>query len=168
MNLQALHSMTYGMYVLCSKKDNKFNGQLCNTVFQVCSEPPVVACALNKQNLTNEFVAASKVFTASILDKDTPLRFIGNFGFKSGREVDKFEGVQYKLGEVGAPIVVDNAVAYIEAKVIDQVDVHTHTIFIGEIVAADVIKEGEPMTYDYYHKVRRGTTPTTAPTFVKP
>ena len=96
MNLQALHKFSYGLYVVCSKKDGKVNGQIANTVFQVCSEPPIIAAALNKQNLTNEFVSISKVFTVSILSQDTPLSFIGNFGFKSGRDIDKFEGIKIK------------------------------------------------------------------------
>ena len=167
MNLKALYKLGYGLYVVCSKKGDKLNGQIANTVFQVCSEPPIIAVALNKQNLTNEFVSASKVFTVSIISQDTPLNFIGGFGFKSGREVDKFKGVGYKLGETGAPIVLDNTLAYLEAKVINQTEVGTHTIFIGEIVAADVVKEGEPMTYAYYHEVKRGTTPKTAPSYIE-
>jgi len=166
-NLKALYKLGYGLYVVCSKKGDKLNGQIANTVFQVCSEPPIVAVALNKQNLTNEFVSASKVFTVSILSQDTPLNFIGGFGFKSGREVDKLKDIGYKLGETGAPIVLDNTLAYLEAKVINQTDVSTHTIFIGEIVAADVVKEGEPMTYAYYHEVKRGTTPKTAPVYIE-
>lgn len=167
MNLQALHKIGYGLYVVCSRKDGKLNGQTANTIFQVCSEPPIIAAALNKQNLTNEYVAASKVFTVSILSQETPLSFIGNFGFKSGRDVDKFQGVNYKTGETGAPIVLDNTLSYLEARVINQMDVVTHTIFIGEIVAAEVVNEGEPMTYAYYHLVRRGTTPKTAPTYIQ-
>jgi flavin reductase (DIM6/NTAB) family NADH-FMN oxidoreductase RutF/rubredoxin len=167
MNLKALYKLGYGLYVVCSKKGDKLNGQIANTVFQVCSEPPIIAVALNKQNLTNEFVSASKVFTVSILSQDTPLSFIGGFGFKSGREVDKLKGIGHKLGETGAPIVLDNTLAYLEAKVINQVEVGTHTIFIGEIVAADVVKEGEPMTYAYYHEVKRGTTPKTAPSYIE-
>jgi len=167
MNLQALHRLSYGMYVVCSKKNDKFNGQISNTVIQVCSEPPVIAMALNKQNLTNEYVAASKVFTVSVLAEQTPLNLIGNIGFKSGRDVDKLKGVNYKIGETGAPIVLDNTLAYLEAKVISQMDVSTHTIFVGEVMAAEVVKEGEPMTYAYYHQVKRGTTPKTAPTYVE-
>ena len=167
MNLQALHRVSYGLYVVCSKKDGKFNGQIANTIFQVCSEPPIITAALNKQNLTNEFVSSSKVFAVSILSQDTPLSFIGNFGFKTGRDVDKFKGVNYKVGETGVPIVLDNTLAYLEAMVINQMDVSTHTIFVGEIVAADVIKEGELMTYAYYQQVKRGTTPKTAPTYIE-
>jgi len=167
MDLKALYKLGYGLYVVCSKKGDKLNGQIANTVFQVCAEPPIIAVALNKQNLTNEFVSTSKVFTVSILSQDTPLSFIGNFGFKSGRDVDKLKGINYKLGETGAPIVLDNALAYLEAKVINQVEVVTHTIFIGEVVAADVLKEGEPMTYAYYHEVKRGSTPKTAPIYIE-
>ncbi|TEU02131.1 MAG: flavin reductase, partial [Dehalococcoidia bacterium] len=109
----------------------------------------------------------SGVFTISILEQETPLGFIGRFGFKSGREVDKLDGVTYKLGETKAPIVLDHTLAYLEARVINHVDVGTHTIFIGELVAAEVIGEGEPMTYAYYHQVKRGTTPKTAPSYHK-
>jgi len=166
-NHKALHNCTYGLYVIGSRKGDRLNGQIANTVIQVTSEPPTIAVCINKQNLTHEFISESKVFTASILSQDTPLSFIGHFGFKSGREVDKLKDVNYKLGEAKAPIVVDHSVAYLEAKVINQLDVGTHTIFIGELVGADVLSEGEPMTYAYYRQVKRGTTPKTAPSYIE-
>ncbi len=153
--------------MVASQKQGKLNAQIANTVVQVTSEPPTIAVCINKQNLTHEFITESKVFVASVLSQDTPLSFIGHFGFKSGREVDKFKDVNYKLGEAKAPIVLDHSLAYLEAKVINQVDVGTHTIFIGELVGADVLREGEPMTYAYYHQVKRGTTPKTAPSYIE-
>jgi flavin reductase (DIM6/NTAB) family NADH-FMN oxidoreductase RutF len=167
MNLKALHSCSYGLYVVSSRKGGTLNGQIVNTIFQVTSEPPTIAVSINQQNLTHEFINESKVFAASILSQDTPLSFIGRFGFKSGRDVDKFKDVNYKLGETKAPIILDHSLAYLEARVVNQVDVGTHTIFIGELVGADVIREGEPMTYAYYHRVKRGTTPKTAPSYIK-
>ena len=167
MNLKALQKLGYGLYVVCSRKGDKYNGQIANTIFQVCSEPPVIAVAINRQNLTHEFIDQSKVFTGSILSQDTPLNFIGNFGFKSGRQVDKFKEVHYKLGETQAPVVLDHTLAYLEAKTINHVEVGTHTIFVGEIIGADIVKEGEPMTYAYYHQVKRGTTPKSAPSYVE-
>jgi flavin reductase (DIM6/NTAB) family NADH-FMN oxidoreductase RutF/rubredoxin len=166
MNRKALRSLSYGLYVVASQKQGKLNAQIANTVVQVTSEPPNISVCINKQNLTHEFITKSKVFTASILSQDTPLSFIGHFGFKSGREVDKLKGINYKLGETKAPIILDHCLAYLEARVIDQVDVGTHTIFIGELVGADVIGEGEPMTYAYYHQVKGGTTPKTAPSYI--
>lgn len=167
MNTKALHQISYGMYIVGSRKGDSINGQTCNTVIQVSSEPPIISACINKGNLTHDFISDSGVFAVSILSQDTPLSLIGRFGFKSGREVDKFEGIDYKLGETKAPIVLDNTLAYLEAKVINSVDVGTHTIFIGELVGAEVIQEGEPMTYAYYHQVKRGTTPKTAPSYHK-
>jgi flavin reductase (DIM6/NTAB) family NADH-FMN oxidoreductase RutF len=136
-------------------------------VFQVTSEPPAIAVCINKQNLTHEFISQSKVFTTSVLSQDTPLSFIGHFGFKTGREMDKFTDINYRLGETKVPIVLDHSLAYLESRVINQVDGGTHTIFMGELVGADVLKKGEPMTYAYYHQVKRGTTPKTAPSYIK-
>jgi flavin reductase (DIM6/NTAB) family NADH-FMN oxidoreductase RutF len=166
-NLKALHKLGYGLYVICSRKGDKLNGQIANTVFQVCAEPPIIAVAINRHNLTHEFITQGKIFTASILSQDTPLSFIGHFGFKSGSDIDKFEGINYKIGDTQAPVVTDNTLAYLEARVINQVDVGSHTIFIGELVGAEVVKEGEPMTYAYYHQVKRGTTPKTAPVYIE-
>jgi len=167
MNTKALRNLSYGLYVVGSQKQGKLNAQIANTVVQVTSEPPSISVCINKQNLTHKFITESKVFTASILAQDTPLSFIGHFGFKSGRDVDKLKDINYKLGETKAPIIIDHSVAYLEAKVINQIDVGTHTIFIGEIVGADVLGEGEPMTYAYYHQVKRGTTPKTAPSYIE-
>ena len=167
MNNKALHKLSYGLYVISSKKGDKLNGQIANTVFQVTSEPPTIAVIINKQNLTHEFITESRLFTASILSQDAPLSFIGHFGFKSGRDIDKFEGINYKIGETRAPVVIDNALAYLEANVIQELSIGTHTIFVGELVGADVLREGEPMTYAYYHQVKRGTTPKTAPSYIE-
>ncbi|MFC1950607.1 rubredoxin [Chloroflexota bacterium] len=167
MNPKALHKLSYGLYIVSSKKGNRFNGQISNTVFQVTSEPPIIAVSINKNNLTHEFIKESKVLVASVLSQDTPISFIGHFGFKSGRDIDKFESINYKIDNTQAPVVTDNTLAYLEAKVIHQLDVETHTIFIGKLVGADVIKEGKPMTYAYYHQAKRGATPKAAPVYIE-
>ena len=167
MNLKALHMISYGLYVIGSRKGDRLNGQIANTVIQVSSQPPLISVCINKENLTHEYIRSSGAFSVSVLSQDTPLSFIGHFGFKSGRDIDKFEGVNYKIGETQAPIVLDHALAYMEAKVTQEVDAGTHTDFIGDLVAAEVLREGEPMTYAYYHQVKRGTTPKTAPSYVE-
>jgi len=168
MNLQALHKLGYGVYVVCSRKGDKFNGQIANTLFQVTSDPPTVAVSINKKNLTHEYIEESRIFTASVLCQDTPLPFIGRFGFKSGRDIDKLDGVKYKIGVTGAPVILENAVSYIEARVIQEIDVLTHTIFIGEVINADIVTEMVCMTYEYYQQVKGGKTPVTAPSYITP
>ena len=141
MNPKTLHKISYGVYVICSKNGEKINGQIANALFQVTSEPPTIAVSINKQNLTHEYIKKSNFFTVSILSENTPMIFIGNFGFKSGRDIDKFKDVEYKLGKAKVPIVLDNTLACIEAKVIDKIDAGTHTIFIGKVEDAEILSE---------------------------
>ena len=166
MDLGALYKISYGVYVVSSHDDKKLNAQIANSVMQITSEPATVAVSINKKNLTHDYIKASKVFAVSILCQTTPLPFIGNFGFKSGRDIDKLQNVNFKLGQTGSPIISDNAVAYLEAEVIQDIDAGTHTIFIGKVVVAEVLTQEPVMTYEYYHQVKRGTTPKTAPTYI--
>jgi flavin reductase (DIM6/NTAB) family NADH-FMN oxidoreductase RutF/rubredoxin len=166
MDAKALYKIGYGLYVVTSKKGEKLNGQIANTVFQITSEPPTIAVSINKSNLTWEFIKESGVFAVSVLCQDTPLDFIGRFGFKSGRDTDKLEGINYKIGQTKAPIVTDNAVAYLEVEVSNEMDMGTHTVFAGRVINAEVLTDEVCMTYDYYHKIKRGTTPKTAPSYV--
>lgn len=165
MDTKALHTISYGLYIVTAKKGERLNGQVANTVFQVTSEPPTLAIGINKNNLTHEFIQAGRGFAVSVLAKEAPLSLIGQFGFKSGREIDKLAAVKYKLTPGGLPYLSEHALAYLEAKVEKEVDAGTHTLFIGTLTEAAVLLKGEPMTYAYYHQVKRGTTPKTAPTF---
>jgi flavin reductase (DIM6/NTAB) family NADH-FMN oxidoreductase RutF/rubredoxin len=167
MNLKAAQKICYGLYIISSKKDDRINGQIANTVFQITSDPPTIAVSINKQNLTGEYIPASKVFTVSILSKEAPMTLIGNFGFKSGRDIDKFKDVKFKTGTTGAPVVLEHTVGYLDCEVIGTTDVGTHTIFIGKVVDCDTFSDVEPMTYAYYHEIKGGKSPKTAPTYVK-
>jgi flavin reductase (DIM6/NTAB) family NADH-FMN oxidoreductase RutF/rubredoxin len=167
MNPKSLQSISYGVYIVTSGKEARCNGQIANTVVQVSSQPPTIAVSINKQNFTHEIIKETGVFAVSVLSEAAPLSFIGDFGFRCGRQVDKFERVEYKIGKTGARIVLNHAVAYFEARVIDLIDEGTHTLFIGEIVDADLLSDEIPMTYSFYHKIKRGTTPQSAPTYAQ-
>ncbi|MFC1508069.1 rubredoxin [Candidatus Omnitrophota bacterium] len=167
MDPNILHNIGYGMYIVSSNKGDKLNGQIVNTVFQITSEPVAIAISINKKNLTHEFIEESEHFTISILLEDTPLSFIGKFGFTSGRGGDKFKDVKFEKLASGVPAVTEHSIGYIEGKVLNKVDCGSHTIFIGEMTDSRVLKSGRALTYDYYHQVKRGTTPKTAPTFIK-
>jgi len=166
LNPEALHKISYGLYIITSGKD-RYNGQIANTVFQMTSEPLIIAVCINKQNYTHELIKQTNVFAVSVLSKSAPLRLIGSFGFRYGRNLDKFEGIDYKIGKTGTRIVLDNSIAYIEAAVIGEVDAGTHTLFMGRVIDSEILSDEEPMTYAYYHEVKRGTTPSSAPTYLK-
>jgi rubredoxin/flavin reductase (DIM6/NTAB) family NADH-FMN oxidoreductase RutF len=156
------------MCIICSNEEGRYDGCIVNTVFQIVPEPPMVAISVNKENLTHEYITKSKVFTVSVLAENTPMLFIGKFGFRSGRDIDKFEQTRYKIGQTGTPIILDNVASFIEAEVVEAIDVETHTLFIGKIVACETIDDNKiPMTYTYYRDVKGGRTPRTAATYIE-
>ncbi len=162
MDVSALYKISYGLYIVTSASNGKLAGQIANTVFQVTSDPVKVAVCLNKENTTHDFVKNSRAFGVTVLELNTPMEFIGRFGFRKSSEFNKFDGVEYKTGKTGVPLVVDHAVAVIEAKVVGECDVGTHTLFIGEVVDARLVKDAEVLTYADYHMVKKGKTPRTA------
>ncbi len=167
MDRAAFFKMSYGVYIVSSRKDDQFNGQIANSVFQATSSPPTLILSINKNNLTHEYIQASRKLSVSILAKKAPMTLIGLFGFKSGREVNKFANVNYKMGLLDVPIVLEDTVAYIEAKVTGETDCGTHTLFIAEIADCQIVSDEEPMTYAYYHEVKGGKSPQSAPTYVE-
>ena len=143
------------------------NGQIANVVFQTTSEPPTIAICINKQNLTHEYIKESRMFSVSVLEQDTPMTFIGRFGFRCGRDFDKFKETAHMKSARGTPIVTEHAVSYLECEVIDGMDLGTHMLFVGNLVGAETLTGSEAMTYDYYHRVKRGKSPRTAPTYTQ-
>jgi len=167
LNERALSLISYGLYVVSTIVGDKRNGQIADAVCQVASEPKLLAVSSNKKNLTHDMIKESGLLAVAILERDTPLTYIGRFGFRSGRDFEKFEGINFISGSTGLPIPTDYILAFIECEVVNTVDVGSHMLFIGKILNADVLKEGEPLTYAYYQEVRKWKVPETAPTYHK-
>lgn len=167
MDPNVLHNIGYGMYVVCSNKGDLLNGQITNTVFQITSEPIIIAISINKKNLTHEYIESSHRFSVSMLSENTPLNFIGKFGFKSGRVEDKFKNTKFIKLDSLCPVVLENVLCYFEAEVVNQLDCGTHTLFLGRMTDSKMLTTGKLMTYDYYHQVKHGATPEAAPTFIR-
>lgn len=166
--LDALFSLSYGLYIVSSADGERLNGQLANSVFQVTAEPPQMACVIHKNNLTHHYIEKSRVYAVSVLKESTPMTFIGLFGFKSGRDIDKFENTKYEIASLGSPIITQNCICGFEIKVNRKLDVGSHTIFVGDVKKGKFISEGKPLTYDYYYRVMRGKTPPNATTYKSP
>jgi ferric-chelate reductase [NAD(P)H] len=163
---RAFRDLSYGLYIVTSRDGDRLNGQIVNTVIQVTSDPPRVAVIINKKNLTHDFITLGGVFGVSVLDDTATMTFIGPFGFRSGREVNKFEKVSFKKGVTGVPLVSEHSLSLLEVKVFNCIDLGTHSIFIGDVVFSEVLKTGQPLTYHFYHEVLKGKSPPNAPTFI--
>jgi len=165
-DLKALFKVTYGLYIVSSCDGEKADGLIANTVCQVTAEPPRISVCIHKENLTHDYIMRSRAFSVSVLDESAPLKFIGIFGFNSGRKIDKMAKVCSRRGKTGCPVVTENSIAVFEGRVIAQVDAGTHTIFIADVVSAETLKAGKPLTYSYYREHLRGKTPKNAPTYM--
>jgi flavin reductase (DIM6/NTAB) family NADH-FMN oxidoreductase RutF/rubredoxin len=166
-NTEALFKVSYGLYIVCAGDEKRGNGFISNTVFQVSSEPPKFAACCNKNNLTSEFISKSGCFSVSVLHNDTSPDIIGRFGYKSGKDFNKLDGLNIKYGETGVPIVLNESVAFLECRLVETFDAGTHYIFIGELLHSEVLDDSkESMTYLHYRKVKKGIAPKNAPTYV--
>ncbi len=163
MNREILRDLSYGVYVVSSKKGDKDVGCIVNSAMQITSNPATIAVSVNVDNYTNCAIKETGEFVLMILPEDVDSQVIGTFGFKSSREVEKFEEMDYEIKE-GYPIL-SCAIGYLKMKVINTVEVGTHTLFIGEVIASEKEKSSAPMTYAYYHAVKKGKSPKNAPTY---
>ena len=166
-DFEALFKISYGLYIVSSGDKEKGNGFISNTFFQVTSDPAKFASCCNKENYTAELIKKSGTFSASVLSTNADPAIISRFGYKSGRDIDKFDGLSIEYGATGVPIVLNDCIAYMECKVVETIDVGTHYMFIGELVQAKILDDSlEPITYSYFRKVRKGSAPKNAPTYV--
>lgn len=162
----AFRAVSYGLYIVAAQEGEQKYGCVVNTFQQVTSTPARVSVALNKENNTTDAVLKSGRYTVSVLAEEASMDLIGVFGFRSSLEVDKFAGVAWAADAAGVPYVTESAVARFSLRVVETVDVGTHIMFIGEVEEAEAIEGGKPMTYAYYHEVKRGKTPAKASSYV--
>lgn len=145
---QALYRISYGLYIITAQAEGRDNGQCANTCFQVTAEPARVAIGINKQNFTHELIQKSGKFGVSVLSQ-TGHEYARGFGYRSGRDVNKFEGLAVHRGESGVLLLNDSLVT-MEATVMGQLDAGTHTLFLADVSAGEILQEGDPMTYAYF------------------
>lgn len=165
MNNKAFFKFSYGLYVISAQADGKVSGCVANTLQQVTSSPARLSITLNKDNYTERLIEKSGYFNGVVLSKDVDMDVIRRFGFQSGKDVQKYEGIESKKDIHGIPYIQQHATAYFTCKVIKSLDLGTHVLFIGEVMDADVMSEEEVMTYAYYHQVKNGATPKNAPSY---
>jgi len=166
MDKTVLHDISYGMYIISTKYNNKNVGCVINTFSQITSNDMIVIASLNKQNYTNEAIKSTKKFALSIISEETNSELIGTFGFQSSKNINKFANFNYKIAQ-NLPIINENCTGYLICELINIIDAGTHDIMLAKVI--DAVKENNntPMTYSYYHQVIKGKAPKSAPTYIE-
>lgn len=149
---KALFNIGYGLYVITVNDGKRDNGLIVNTVMQVTSSPERIAVAVNKSNYSHDVIKNSGKMNVNCLSTDAPFSVFEAFGFRSGRDTDKFEGCTPLRSENGLAVLPKYINAFISLSVKEYVDLGTHGMFICEIDESEVKSKLESMTYTYYHK----------------
>ena len=145
-------AISQGVYIITVRAKEKINGMTAAWVSQVSFEPLLIMASIAPERFSYDLIKESGYFAVNTIDEDLE-NFAATFGFRSGRNSDKFHGVSYSDAPNGSPIL-EGAVAFCECKVIDTFPAGDHTLFIGEVVAAKLLKESaEPLIFrweDYF------------------
>jgi len=149
----ALFKIGYGLYVVtCKDESGKDNGLIVNTVSQVTSTPNRISITINKDNLSHHIIKQTGILNVNCLTNDAPFKVFQNFGFQSGRNVDKFKDCTPNRSKNGLVVLPRYINSFMSLKVIQYVDLDTHGMFICDVTEARVINNNETMTYNYYQE----------------
>ena len=151
-DLNALHNIGYGVYVVTSNDGKRDNGLIVNTVSQLASSPNRIAVSINKDNYSHHVIKQTGIMNLNCLSIDAPFAVFERFGFCSGRNVDKFEGFTPLRSDNGLAFLPRYINSFMSLKVEQYVDLGSHGMFICSIIESRVISNVESMTYAYYHK----------------
>ncbi len=157
MNEKSVFKISYGLYVLTASEGGKDNGCIINTLVQLTGSPMQIAITVNKSNLTHDMIKNTGKFNVSVIDQTADFGIFRHFGFQSGRTVSKFGTPEsYKFvphySENGLLYVKSGTNAFMSGKVVKEIDLGTHTMFIAEMTDGDVLSDASSMTYEYYHQ----------------
>lgn len=152
MNENVMNKISYGLYVLTAKDGEKQNGCIINTLEQVANSPTRVSISVSKANYTHDIIAETGEFNVSILSEKATFDIFKHFGFQSGRDVNKFADYPMSIAENGIAYVTEGANGYVSGKVLQSLDLGSHTMFIADVTGGEILSEDASVTYDYYHK----------------
>ncbi|MGI6116791.1 MAG: flavin reductase [Bilifractor sp.] len=150
MNEKVMQKLSYGLFVLTAKDGAKDNGCIINTVTQVANNPNRISIAVNKANFTHDMILKTGEFNVSILSEEAKFATFQHFGFQSGRDVDKMAEITFSRAENGIAYIEDGCNAYISGRVIQSIDVGSHTLFIADVTGGEIFNETASATYAYY------------------
>jgi flavin reductase (DIM6/NTAB) family NADH-FMN oxidoreductase RutF len=149
---KALNNIGYGLYVVTTEQGGKDNGLIVNTVMQLTQDPLRVGVCVNKANFSHDTILKSGKMNVNCLSQSAPFSVFETFGFKSGRDTDKFAGCTPLRSANGLVYLPKHINAYISLEVAEYVDLGTHGLFICDVTESRVLSADPSMTYAYYHK----------------
>ncbi len=152
-DMAATFNLTYGLFVLTARDQDKDNGFVANTCFQVANDPMKLCISVQMGNHSREMIENSGMFNVSVLTEDVPFETIRHFGMQSGRDVDKFAAFPaVERSHNGLYYLAEHTNAMFSCQVLEKKDLGSHMLFIGQVTQAKVLGKAPSCTYTHYHK----------------
>ena len=146
-NKKITRKITQGMYILTTNN----GGCVVDAVSQISSSNnPLITVSVMKSNYTNELLKNNNKFALSVLGKNVNPEIITTFGYNSMRDINKFEKIE--TTEIEGIKIINDSLGYMICEIVDSIDNDTHTLFIGKLIEADVYKDEEAMSYQYFQE----------------
>lgn len=153
MNKKTMYNLTYGLFVLTAKDGGFDNGCIINTAGQVTGSPNRISITVNKANYTHDMIVKTGEFNVSIISEDADFSLFEHFGFQSGHKIDKFcDYKNAKRSANGLNYIVKGCNGFLSGKVVQTLDLGTHTMFIADVTDGDIVSDTPSVTYAYYQQ----------------
>ncbi|MBV9386403.1 MAG: flavin reductase [Chroococcidiopsidaceae cyanobacterium CP_BM_ER_R8_30] len=139
-----LRKIPHGLYICGVKDGEEVNGFTVSWLMQASFKPPLVVNCVKQDSKSHEMIKTSGVFAISFLDAEQ--KHLAQKFFQPQRRVghNRFDDVEFYLGETGCPIISES-LGYVECQVVGTVAQGDHTVYVGEVIAAGVHREGESL-----------------------
>lgn len=148
---RALHAVGYGLYIVTTRENGKDSGLVVNTVSQVASNPTVLAVGINRANHSCGVISRTGKLNVNVLTESAPFDLFRRFGFQSGRDSDKMQGLIYGRSENNLPVLREHTNAFFSLKVQNAITLSSHTLFLCTVEESASFNRDPSMTYAYYH-----------------
>ncbi len=159
MDQEVMFRLTYGLFILTAGNGERDNGCIVNTVSQVTAQPTRVMAVVDKKNHTHRLIVDTGEFNVSVLSEDSKFATYRHWGFQSGRDADKLQGVRFARSANGLVYITEETNAWLSAKVVSSLDLGSHTLFIADVTDGAVLAETDSVTYQYYQRNIKPSVP---------
>jgi len=150
----ALYKASYGLFLLTAKNGEQDNACIINTFLQITSNSPVgCLISVNKNNFTHELISKTRKFNLSVLTEETPFKLFEQFGYQSGRDVNKFGSfTDFNRSENGLIYLTQFSNAFLSFDILESIDFESHTLFKAALTECKTLNQKESITYNYYQQ----------------
>jgi flavin reductase (DIM6/NTAB) family NADH-FMN oxidoreductase RutF len=145
MNKNIFQLVDHEIFVISTRHEQKINGQIATWIIKasLAPEPLRIMAVISPFNYTYQLIKKSKIFTVQLLTT-SQIDLVPLFGLKSGKDINKFEGLKFYDSKSGLPVLEDIC-GFVECKTVQEIELGDRIILIADVFHSDFFKEKTPL-----------------------